>query len=97
MQSSQTYCIGIAHDDGPQAFARGESGDEAALRRLVIDQHQQAFFLIVHDTPTNRPNAVQGCALAETGKDQIKPDIAPKRLAPAGNPARCGVGISPQQ
>ena len=33
--------FGIAHDDGAPALARGERRDQPALRRFVVNQHQQ--------------------------------------------------------
>jgi hypothetical protein len=38
----------IADDDRAPALARGERRDQPALRRLVVDQHQEALFGVRH-------------------------------------------------
>ena len=48
----------VGHDERAPPVARGEGGHEAALRRLVVDQHQQAGVVLGHN-PQNRPGAVQ--------------------------------------
>ena len=64
--------LGIGGDDRAPAIARGKRGDKPALRRFIIDQHQQALFAFRHC----RFQGPQGSAggITRLGKDGIKAD-----------------------
>jgi hypothetical protein len=42
----------VVDDERAPAFARSERADQPALRRFIVDQHQQTLFLVGHSLPT---------------------------------------------
>jgi hypothetical protein len=59
----------VAHHQRAPALARGERGDQAALRRLIVDQHQQAVVAFDHGP---RPVPKQTDLLRDRGKGPLK-------------------------
>jgi hypothetical protein len=63
----------IPHDHGSPAFPASECGDEAALGRLIVNQHEQSLLEICHnasDWPQGNP--LFTAFLVKTGKEPIK-------------------------
>ena len=63
--------FGITGHKRAPAFPRGERRNQPALRRLIVNQHDQPVFAIRHD-PQKMPHFCALGVLREMGKDPIK-------------------------